>query len=261
MKQSNIFDNAPIEITIKDSMFLVSLSNGDMVNLNQLHLASGKRKNQAPAQWLRLATSIRFIDKLTEYANVDKSHILKTARGEGGGTQAHWQIALAYAKYLSPEIHLQINQVFRERLQELIDPELAYARGKQRAIDGYQRQGKSNRWIATRFNAIETRKEFTDTLCKHGVKGIGFSQCTNAIYKPVLGSAAKDLKKSLALSPTSNLRNNLTRVQNIGIEFAEALASADIQNNDKHGNKQCTQASRLAGESIKKAIVYHKNNQ
>lgn len=33
-------------------------------------------------------------------------HIYKAQRGKGGGTYAHWQIALAYAKYLSPALLL-----------------------------------------------------------------------------------------------------------------------------------------------------------
>jgi hypothetical protein len=31
--------------------------------------------------------------------------VLETKRGYGGGTFAYWQIALAYAKYLSPEFY------------------------------------------------------------------------------------------------------------------------------------------------------------
>jgi hypothetical protein len=32
--------------------------------------------------------------------------------GRNGGTFAHWQIALAFAKFLSPALHMQVNEVY-----------------------------------------------------------------------------------------------------------------------------------------------------
>lgn len=42
---------------------------------------------------------------------------MTTQRGKGGGTYAHWQLGLAYAKYLSPEFHICCNTVVRERME------------------------------------------------------------------------------------------------------------------------------------------------
>ena len=41
------------------------------------------------------------------------------ALNEGGewNTWAHWQIGLAYAKYLSPEFHMWCNEVIRDRME------------------------------------------------------------------------------------------------------------------------------------------------
>jgi KilA-N domain len=52
------------------------------------------------------------VDFATLSLNVTKHHIIKTARGKGGGTYAHKNVALAYAKYLSPELHMQVNDVY-----------------------------------------------------------------------------------------------------------------------------------------------------
>lgn len=46
--------------------------------------------------------------------DVGHTHI-STKRGVNGVTFAHWQIAMAYAKYLSPEFHVWCSTVVRER--------------------------------------------------------------------------------------------------------------------------------------------------
>ena len=46
-----------------------------------------------------------------------EGHIIRGTRGRSGATFAHWQIALAYAKYLSPEFHMWCNEVVREKME------------------------------------------------------------------------------------------------------------------------------------------------
>jgi hypothetical protein len=48
---------------------------------------------------------------------------LKITRGRFGGTFAHWQIALAYAKYLSPEFHIHCNNIIRRFVEEEQNPD------------------------------------------------------------------------------------------------------------------------------------------
>ncbi|WP_127089060.1 KilA-N domain-containing protein [Aquabacter cavernae] len=48
--------------------------------------------------------------------NLTVGQVMTTKRGKGGGTYAHWQIGLAYAKYLSPEFHMWRNTAVREVL-------------------------------------------------------------------------------------------------------------------------------------------------
>jgi hypothetical protein len=59
-----------------------------------------------------------------------------------------------------------VQQVFIERREEEADPDLAYTRGRQRAIAGYLRQGKDDAWIGSRLKGLDTRNEFTETLAK-----------------------------------------------------------------------------------------------
>lgn len=70
--------------------------------------ANGK---QSPYEWSR-RDGENFIAFVAENLNTAQCRIYKATKGKGGGTFAHWQIALAYAKYLSPELHMQVNEVY-----------------------------------------------------------------------------------------------------------------------------------------------------
>jgi hypothetical protein len=76
-----------------------------LYNLTAMWRASGGDANRDPAAWLRLDETGAFLAEL----NMVQNHIL-SQRGRNGGTWAHWQIAVAYAKYLSPAFHIQWNE-------------------------------------------------------------------------------------------------------------------------------------------------------
>ena len=82
---------------------------------------SGKSGDYGPRQWKR-KEGADFINYLSMVKNVPVSHILFTQRGRNGGTYAHWQIALAYAKYLSPELEMKVNELVKQYVTA--DPEL-----------------------------------------------------------------------------------------------------------------------------------------
>jgi len=60
--------------------------------------ASGSKENRNPKFWLRQENTVDFIKTVATSKKVTKNHLLQTQRGRTGGTYAHWQIALAYAK-------------------------------------------------------------------------------------------------------------------------------------------------------------------
>lgn len=72
-----------------------------LVCLTDMWKAVGSPINLDPPQWVRYAGG-SFVADLASHLNMGKSHVIKTRRGKGvAGTWAHWQIAMAYAKYLS----------------------------------------------------------------------------------------------------------------------------------------------------------------
>jgi len=106
----------------------IRFTNDKLVNLTDFWKASGGDETQRPAQWLRLPYAEAFIAELMAKENVGKSHIIHTTRGRFGGTFAHWQIALAYAKYLSPEFHILCNNIIRRFVEEEQNPDMAVDR-------------------------------------------------------------------------------------------------------------------------------------
>jgi post-segregation antitoxin (ccd killing protein) len=231
----------------------VTFQGKEGVSLTDLWIASGKDENKAPKYWRR-NEGYGFIKTLAETLNVTENHLLKTTRGKSGGTWAHWQIALAYAKYLSPELHIWCNQVVKERLEEERNPELGISRSRERAINSWRRQGKDDQWIEARLKGIATRKVFTGILARHGVNGKGFAKCTNAIYEPMLGDTAAAIREIKGLKPTANVRDNLGNVETIGVMLAEALAGEKIDGRNYRGNDHCASACTVASLTVAKAI-------
>jgi hypothetical protein len=245
-----------IEISYNGQSFFLDIAEGKMVNLNRIFAISGASKGKEPKEWVKLDSTKNLIKSI----NGGKSPVLKTKRGVGGGTWAHWQLALSYAQYLSTDLHVVVNQVFKERLEEAIDPELGITRSRDRAVEKWRREGKDEAHIQARLKSIEVRNEHTSVLKHHGVTGYGFGNCTNNIYQPILGGKASDIRKQRGLSSNANLRDNMTSVELVGIMFAETLASDKINRENRQGNNSCASACLGAGMNVKSIIDKHESS-
>ena len=95
----------------------VIAARGENISLTDLWKAAGSPPTKAPSEWVRSADASRFVDFLCESLNMGISHVMKAKQGKGGNTFAHWQIGLAYAKYLSPEFHMWCNSVVRSHME------------------------------------------------------------------------------------------------------------------------------------------------
>lgn|GEM_PF-916126 len=93
---------------------------GEMLSLTDMWRAAGGEDARRPTDWLASADAQRFVSFLAETLNAGDSGIDLVRSTRGGrtpGTMAHWQVALAYAKYLSAEFHVWCNTVVRERME------------------------------------------------------------------------------------------------------------------------------------------------
>ena len=224
---------------------------GEMYSLNDLWAIAGSPENKDPRQWVRLPQALEFFQSAERILNVGKSHIIRTKRGKGGGTYGVKQVALEYAQYLDADLAVVVNEVFFQRIEEEKNPELI---GK-RYIEAYKRRGKSDDWIATRLKGIQTRNLFTDTLKSHKVIGLGYRNCTNAIYRPLFGGNASLIReKKNIVSTTTSTRDCMTRTELIAVELAESLATDHIEENNVIGNRKCEIVSENASRCVAGAV-------
>ena len=93
---------------------------GGFVNLTSAWKATGAVESKAPKYWLRQDNVVELIEIVAKKLNVRISDITITERGRYGGTFAHWQIFLAYARDLGPEFSVWAKQMVQERFGELI---------------------------------------------------------------------------------------------------------------------------------------------
>ena len=76
-----------------------------------------------------------------------------------------------------------LSEVGKERIDEIIDPELTI----ERALETYLEKGYTREWVNQRLQAIQVRKELTDAWQDHGVKkGREVAILTNEISKAML---------------------------------------------------------------------------
>ncbi len=82
------------------------------MNLTEIHRASGKSSTYKPIQWIRKEGST-FLASQQE--KVPVGHLLiRSEKGRNGGTFAHWQIGMEYARYLSPDLAAVCNQIVKD---------------------------------------------------------------------------------------------------------------------------------------------------
>jgi hypothetical protein len=88
---------------------------GEFLCLTDMWRAAAVAESKRPAEWLRHDATQEFASYLE---TVGAAHsLVRTAEGRSGATWAHWQLAMAYAKYLSPEFHAWCNEVVRAVMQ------------------------------------------------------------------------------------------------------------------------------------------------
>lgn len=91
--------------------------------LTDMWKATGSDPSKQPAEWLRSSQCVALRDFLADSQGLGISQDLVSSEkgnprtGDGGSTWAHWQLAFAYAKYLSPAFHAWVNRAAREKME------------------------------------------------------------------------------------------------------------------------------------------------
>lgn len=211
----------------------------DKVSLTDLWRAAGGVAHQQPAKWLENEGTLAFVNKTAEKTKSPISEVLKKKAGRNGGTFAHWQIALAYAKWLSPELHLQVNDIYR-RFQEA-DPALA------ESIIDRTESVKDLKRIEARARNKASNKELNGVIKAHGGEGWIYPRVADLNNVTVTGQTAKDVRDEFGLKKGISTRGMLATDEMISMAFLEMLEAKAIAKKRCLGNKEIlTTATKVA---------------
>ena len=111
--------------------------------------------------------------------------------------------------------------VGRERIEEIIDPELTI----ERALETYLKKGYTREWINQRLQAIQVRTELTDEWDARGVqKGVEYAILTDEISRAWSGMSTRQYKNLKGLKK-ENLRDNMNTLELVLNMLAEATTT------------------------------------
>ena len=146
---------------------------------------------------------------------------------------------------------LWLAEVGKERIDEIIDPELTI----DRALETYLKKGYKREWINQRLQAIQVRKELTDAWDDAGIqKGIEYAILTDEITKAWLGMTTRRYKNLKGLKK-ENLRDNMTTLEIVLNMLAEAttteLTKATNPKGLEENKKVAKEGGSIAGNARK----------
>jgi hypothetical protein len=204
----------------------------EMLCLTDMWRAEGAPHGKRPAEWLRQDQAKQFVEFIADSLGVGLDHITKATKGRGSATYGHWQIAMAYAKYLSHRFHAHVNTTYRKAKEQ-----------EQKRVDA-------------RSVGIEVRNEYTHELGVHGCrKPDDYRQCTNAGYLALWGQNAKGLRERHGLPAKANVRANMSWRGLAAVSFMESLTVDRIKSTDVYGVDDCAKATHACGSIVRKAVT------
>ena len=146
----------------------------------------------------------------------------------------------------SPKVEpfkMWLAEVGKERIDETIDPELTI----DRALETYLKKSYTREWINQRLQAIQVRKELTDTWQDHGVKeGKEYAILTNEISKAWSGMTTRQYKDLKGLKK-ENLRDNMSTTELILNMLAETATKDIAKSSNPQGLEENKKVAKRGG--------------
>ena len=232
-----VYDNQPIRTAWDEENEEWYFSIVDVVKV----LTESKDAN---AYWRKLKQ--RLIEDGNE--TVTNCHGLKMKAADGkrrmtdvANTEQLLRIIQSIPSKKAEPFKLWLAQVGRERIEEIIDPELTI----DRALETYSRKGYPADWINQRLQTIRARKELTDEWQAHGVEqGTEYAILTDEVTKAWSGMNTRQYKKLKGIKK-ENLRDNMST-----LELAlNMLAEATTTELTKVQNPQGLEENRVVAQT------------
>jgi hypothetical protein len=217
--------------------------------LNDIWRAAGQPANNEPSDWRSLPSTkaaLRVLRQSPEkFGGMTGTMWIVGKGGKGGGTFADPRLALDYAEYLSPDLALEVKDVFLRYL----------AADATLADDVLERASpEANEWAAIRALGRSQRRRYTDCLQDHGVQGKDYGICTDSGYRGLFGKSAKDLRIEKGLGKSASLRDAMTADELTYVMATETLARERITEEQSEGGEECRVATLRSALNLRKAL-------
>jgi hypothetical protein len=217
----------------------IRMNDNELVSLTDLWKAAGGNNVQRPSLWVKHEGAMSFMLAVAKKLNVATGYVCASKPGRfGGGTWAHWQIALAYAKYLSPELHMAVNEVFKQFMEA--DTALAESvlerskdqRGILRVADKAVNKLESKQdleWIAARADARQGQLEVMAVASKYanGDKTV-FGKICDTNNEFVTGKRTRQLREEFGIKGNKTPRDYFKADQLTELQLVQSWQAQKI---------------------------------
>lgn len=235
-----LFENQPIRTAWDEELEEWYFSIIDVVAV----LTESKDAN---AYWRKLKQ--RLIQEGNE--TVTNCHTLKMKAADGkkrmtdvANTEQLLRIIQSIPSKKAEPFKLWLAQVGRDRIEEIIDPELTI----ERALETYAKKGYPADWINQRLQTIRARKELTDERQSHGVqKGKEYAILTDEVTKAWSGMSTRQYKNYKGLKK-ENLRDNMSTLELALNMLAEATTTELTKVQNPYGLEENRSVAKTGGK-------------
>ncbi len=235
-----LFENQPIRTAWNEELEEWYFSIIDVVAV----LTESKDAN---AYWRKLKQ--RLIKEGNE--TVTNCHALKMKAADGkrrltdvANTEQLLRIIQSIPSKKAEPFKLWLAQVGRDRIEEIIDPELTI----ERALETYAKKGYPADWINKRLQTIRARKELTDEWQAHGVqKGKEYAILTDEVTKAWSGMSTRQYKNYKGLKK-ENLRDNMSTLELALNMLAEATTTELTKVQNPYGLEANRNVAKTGGQ-------------
>ena len=205
----------------------------DSVNPNNYWKVLKKRLNDEGNELVTICNQLKM--KSPKDGKMDKTDV--------ADLQGIFRIIQSIPSPKAEPFKMWLAEVGKERVDEIIDPELTI----DRALQIYLQKGYSREWINQRLQAIQVRKELTDTWQDHGVtEGIEYAILTNEITKAWSGMTTRQYKDFKNLKK-ENLRDNMSTLELVLNMLAEATTTELTQTVNPQGLEENKAVAKEGG--------------
>ena len=182
---------------------------------------------------------------------VTNCHALKLKAADGkrrltdvANTEQLLRIIQSIPSKKAEPFKLWLAQLGRERIEEILDPELTI----ERALETYAKKGYPADWINQRLQTIRARKELTDTWKDHGIEEKEeYAILTDEVTKAWSGMSTRQYKNLKGLKK-ENLRDNMSTLELALNMLAEATTTELTKVYNPHGLEENKITSKQGGQ-------------